>query len=65
MSALTISDKRIIGRYVRDHYEAINPRNVRFGEDGAVSVMVDEMPNTDLPGRIFVGWDADLLKEAQ
>ncbi|HNH16427.1 MAG TPA: hypothetical protein PK225_14185 [Azonexus sp.] len=65
MSNLTITEKRIVGRYVRETYESRNPRDVRFGNDGAVSVMIDEMPNTNQPGRIFVGWDTDLLREAK
>ena len=65
MSNLTITEKRLVGQYVRNYYESYNPRNVRFGDDGAVSVMVDEMPNTNQPGRIFVGWDTKLLREAK
>lgn len=61
---LTMTEKREVGRYLRNRYEATNGRNVRFADDGAVSIMVDAMPNTNQAGRIFAGWDAELLKEA-
>ena len=62
---LTMTEKRMIGRYLRTRYESTNGRNVRFADDGAVSIMVDAMPNTDQSGRIFAGWDKDLLREAR
>lgn len=62
---LTQSEKRLIGRYLLDHYESRGARAVRFADDGAVTVMLDEMPNTSIPGRIFAGWDCDLLKLAK
>ena len=62
---LTMTEKREIGRYLRNRYEATGGRNVRFADDGAVSIMVDAMPNTNQPGRIFAGWDKDLLIEAR
>ena len=65
MSTLTMTEKREIGRYLCTSYESTNGRNVRFADDGAVSIMVDAMPNTDQAGRIFAGWDAELLKEAR
>ena len=61
---LTMTEKREIGRYLRNRYESTNGRNVRFADDGAVSIMVDAMPNTNQAGRVFAGWDAELLKEA-
>lgn len=65
MSALTMTEKREIGRYLRTRYESTNGRNVRFADDGAVSIMVDAMPNTNQAGRIFAGWDTELLKESR
>lgn len=65
MRVLSISEKRVISRYVRKEYKSSNPRNVRFAAGGGVSAMVDRMPNTNKQGRIFVGWDFDLLNKAQ
>ena len=62
---LTMTEKREIGRYLRTRYESTNGRNVRFAEDGAVSITVDAMPNTNEQGRIFAGWDKELLIEAR
>lgn len=62
---LTMTEKREIGRCLRNRYESTNGRNVRFADDGAVSIMVDAMPNTNQAGRIFAGWDAELLREAR
>lgn len=59
---LTIAEKRKIGKLLRDRYEGA--RNIRFGLDGSVTVTVDRMPNTNQTGRIFAGWDTDLIKEA-
>lgn len=61
---LTLTEKRTVGRYLREKYEYVDGRDVRFGRDGEVTIMVDEMPNTNQPGRIFAGWDEDLLREA-
>ena len=60
---LTLKQKRAISKFVRENLESRNPRNVRFGDDGAVTVMVDEMPNTNKAGRIFAGWDTQLIKQ--
>jgi hypothetical protein len=65
MSNLTMTEKREVGRYLRTRYESTNGRNVRFADDGAVSIMVDAMPNTNQAGRIFAGWDGELLTEAR
>jgi hypothetical protein len=56
------SEKIRINAMLRDRYEGC--RNIRYGEDGAVTCTVDEMPNTNQPGRIFAGYDKDLLREA-
>lgn len=63
MSHLTTNEKRIVGRHIRNRYAGA--RNIRFGADGAVSVTVDAMPNTNVPGRIFAGWDTELLREVR
>lgn len=61
---LTLSEKRKIGKMLRDRYD--NARNIRFADDGAVYLTTDCMPNTNnLVGRIFAGWDTDLLREAE
>lgn len=62
---LTLSEKREVGRYLRERYESTNGRNVRFADDGAVTIMVDKMPNTNQAGRIFTGWDTELLDLAR
>ena len=62
---LTMTEKREIGRYLRTRYESTNGRNVRFADDGSVYITVDAMPNTSQPGRIFAGWDDELLREAR
>jgi hypothetical protein len=62
---LTLTEKREIGRYLRTRYASTNGRNVRFAANGAVSIMVDAMPNTNQAGRIFAGWDSELLTEAR
>lgn len=58
---LTMSEKRKVGQILRNRYEGA--RNIRFETDGAVNVTVDRMPNTNQPGRIFAGWDTELLEE--
>jgi len=63
MSDLTLAQKRMIGRHLRDKYT--DGSAVRFAQDGSVSIMVDEMPNTNQPGRIFAGWDTELLALAE
>ena len=62
---LTMAEKREVGRYLRTRYGSVNGRGVRFGNDGAVTIMVDAMPNTNQRGRIFCGWDSELLAEAR
>lgn len=62
---ITRADKQKIRSYIMSYYAAKSPRDIRIGADGAVSVYVDEMPNTNQPGRIFAGWGADLLSEAR
>ncbi len=61
---MTMTEKRKISRYLRDYYSDSDPKNVRFADDGAVTVHVDPMPNTDQAGRIFAGWDTELLAQA-
>ena len=66
MSTLSAKEKRAVRSHVLDKYASRNPRAVRFdADDGSVSVTVDEMPNTNQPGRIFAGWDLELLGECE
>ena len=65
MGNLTMTEKREVGRYLRNRYESTDGRNVRLADDGAVSIMVDAMPNTNQAGRIFAGWDSELLTESR
>lgn len=60
---LTITERRIVCRHLRNEYST-NPRNIRFEDDGAVTMTVDRMPNTNEQGRIFAGWDTELLRDA-
>jgi len=62
---MTKSEKKQIRTYVERKFEYINGRDVRIHADGSVSVQVDTMPNTNQPGRIFAGWDTELLREVQ
>lgn len=62
---MKLSEKREIGKHLRSKYEYTNGRNVKFANNGSVTIMVDQMPNTNKPGRIFAGWDDELLKEAR
>ena len=59
------SEKQQIRRYVEDQYTHVNGRNIRCHADGSVSVYVDEMPNTNQEGRVFAGWDTELLEAAK
>lgn len=61
MTAITLAQKRQIGRTVREHYSGRNARDVRF-DGSSITVRVDSMPNTNKPGRIFVGYAAYWLK---
>jgi len=63
--SMTATEKRAIKAHVLAKHAARNPRAVRFDADGSVSVMVDAMPNTNQPGRIFAGWDSELLGECE
>lgn len=59
------SEKQQIRDYVVSQYAHLNGRDVRCHADGSVSVHVDAMPNTTQAGRIFVGWDTELLRAAR
>ena len=62
---MTKSEKQQIRDYVGSQYAHLNGRNVRCHADGSVTVSVDEMPNTNQAGRIFAGWDTELLRAAK
>jgi hypothetical protein len=59
------SEKQQIRDYVMAKYAYINGRNVRCHADGSVTVHVDAMPNTNDQGRVFAGWDTELLRAAK
>lgn len=61
--SLTKTQKDQVRTLVLNRYEDRGGKSVEIAADGAVSVHVDEMPNTNQAGRIFAGWDTDLLRE--
>ena len=54
---LTLKQKRLISKHIRANYSVCN---IRFGVDGAVTAN-----RTDKRGRFFMGWDIQLLSEAE
>jgi hypothetical protein len=62
---MTKSEKQQIRDYVKSQWAHVNGRNIRCHTDGSVTVLVDAMPNTNTPGRIFAGWDTELLRAAK
>ena len=56
MLTLTLKQKRLIGKYIRANY---NVSNIRFLDNGTVTAS-----RNNKTGRVFVGWDILLLKEA-
>jgi len=61
---MTRKQRALVRELVLRRYAYIGGSRVQVAADGAVSVYVDRMPNTNFPGRIFAGWDIDLLREA-
>lgn len=61
---MTRKQRALVRGLVLRRYAHVGGSRVKVAADGAVSVYVDRMPNTNFPGRIFVGWDIDLLREA-
>ena len=61
--SLTKPQKGQVRALVLSLYKDRGGKSVKIAADGAVSVHVDEMPNTNQSGRIFAGWDTDLLRE--
>jgi hypothetical protein len=60
------TDRATIETYLVAKYDYCgNPLKMRIAKDGAVSIIVDNMPNTNQEGRIFAGWDTELLREAK
>jgi hypothetical protein len=57
---LSLQEKRQVGNYLRNKYDTTS--QIRVAEDGAVTIHVDQMPNTNQSGWIFAGWDTELLK---
>lgn len=60
---LTQSQKKQVRQLAVAEYAHLNATSPRIAKDGAVSVHVDAMPNTNQAGRIFVGWDVDFLSK--
>ena len=59
---MTRQEKIKINAYLRERYEGC--RNIRY-EGDRVFCTVDRMPGTNDQGRIFAGWDVDLLAMAE
>jgi hypothetical protein len=59
---LSLQAKRQIGNYLREKYDTTS--QIKIAHDGAVTIHVDKMPNTNQSGWIFVGWDTELLNES-
>jgi hypothetical protein len=59
---LSMKAKRQIGDYLRRKYNTES--QIKIDKDGAVTIHVDPMPNTNEPGWIFAGWDTELLNES-
>ena len=57
---LNRADRITVNKFLRETYPGA--RNISYEEDGAVTCTVDEMPGTNKGGRIFAGWDDELLK---
>ena len=54
---LTLKQKRLIGKYIRANYSV---SNIRFLDDGSVIAN-----RNNKRGRFFMGWDIQLLSEAE
>ena len=54
---LTLKQKRLVGKYIRANYSV---HNIRFGVDGSVTAN-----RNNKRGRFFMGWDIQLLSEAE
>ena len=54
---LTLKQKRLVSKYIRANYSVTN---IKFAGDGAVTAN-----RTDKRGRFFMGWDIQLLSEAE
>lgn len=48
---------------IRKHFVEMGYESVRIMADGSVTAIADPMPNTNERGRIFVGWDTEILRE--
>lgn len=54
---LALKQKRMVSKYLRANYSVCN---ISFGVDGAVTAN-----RTDKRGRIFMGWDTQLLTDSE
>jgi len=48
---------------IRKHFEEDGVESVRIMADGSVTGIKDPMPNTNERGRVFLGWDTEILRE--
>ena len=62
---LSRADKATIRAHVLAYYADRDARDVRIHADGSVTAYVDAMLNTNQSGRMFCGWDCNLLREAR
>lgn len=60
---MTISEKRKVGAYLRAKYDTTS--QIHIAQDGAVSIHVAQMQNTNQAGWIFAGWDTELLADSR
>ena len=50
---------------IRKYFEDEGVESVRITSDGSVTGIKDPMPNTNDRGRVFLGWDTEILREIQ
>ena len=63
MIKVTLAEARIIGKYLRDTYPYYSGQ-IKIKDDGAVTIFASPMPNTNVDGWVFAGWDRELLQVA-
>jgi hypothetical protein len=63
---MTNKQKNLIRTYVTNEYKTLNAKEVLISRNGSVSCLVDQFPNcASKGGRMFVGFDTDILKYAE
>ena len=63
MKKVTLAEARIIGKYLRDNFSYYSGQ-IKIKDDGAVTIFASPMPNTNVDGWVFAGWDTELLQVA-